>query len=427
MEASPFCETVIVELETEQEGLQSIEISGDNHSTRRMGTHDETPPASPVTSTASSTEDEPMGTPVGDSEEDAATADEGESQEQPSGDDMEEQRTPDRPPSPQAAPTTRELVADLHLLDHIARPTGYGANVTPPGCARVTPTQRESARRPLRYGEDALTTHLPATDPRRFHHLSVLADQDLPQVGSRPEDVNLSAHEVEGYEQAYPYARRYARPVPSSEIKALFNCMGLAQRGFLRVDSFSQEEFGLHPTVLSALMNADWRLESQLGIALLTPVYPSVMPRLDINTSIHNLTDARFSVAPMFMPVAPAVAFASRLKWLPVQRGLIQSMEELARAAIHNQSGILHAMEEVQAFCGLSARAPDLMLALETMLVQQTAVLVELVHQVTYAHRHAYVRESPAWFKHGVLRQPLFNQRQLFQIPQEAYSHTEST
>ena len=122
MEASPFCETVIVELETEQEGLQSIEISGDNHSTRRMGTHDETPPASPVTSVDSSTEDEPMGTPVGDSEEDAATADEGESQEQTSGDDMEEQRTPDRPPSAQGAPTTQELVADLNLLDHVARP-----------------------------------------------------------------------------------------------------------------------------------------------------------------------------------------------------------------------------------------------------------------------------------------------------------------
>ena len=433
MEAELMCEDAVVVVPNEPEGAHLERDFGNNHSTRRAGTHLESPPASPAMSTQSNPHDAFMGTPASDSEEEDEPAEEqGTTQHQYRGEAPEGSSTPNRPPSPEGQPPRDGTPVDVHLFDHVSghtrRPTGYGTSAGGSRgewpSARVAPAVQAEPPPVARYTGDAATTHVPATDPRRFVRLGILSEQDLPQLGTRPEDVNLSLPEVGTYEQAYPYARRYAREVPSSEIKSIFTCLGLAQRGYVRVDLNGHEELGLHPTILSALMNADWRLESQLQLALLTPIFPSVVPQLDINTSIHNLTDGRFHVAPMFMPVAPAVAFASRLKWLPIQRGMLQIMEELARTAVHNQSGILHSLEEVQAFCGLSARAPDLMLALETMLVQQTATLVELVHQVIYAHRHAYVKDSPDWFRHGVLRQPVFNQRQLFRIPDEAYSST---
>ena len=427
MEMYPVCEEATVEVETEPTPTQAV--SGNNHSTRLQGTHEDEPPASPAESTRSPPGDV-IGTPMSDRDEDDETVGEQEEMEDHcGGTDPENCSTPSQPPSPEGPPPPYEEPEDNHLFDHVTvrgrKPPGYGWGIdrardwprTP-----VAPQVQDDAEEPVGLTGDAATTHMPAADPRRFHRLGVLSDRDLTQLGTRPEDVNLCIHDVGPYEQAYPYARRYARPMTSEDIKALFNCLGLAPRGFLRVDQSGNEEYGFHPTVLSALMNADWRLESQMQLALLTPIYPSVVPQLDINTSVHNLTDARFSVAPMFMPVAPSVAFASRLRWLPVQRGLLQTLEELARVAIHNQSAILHAIEEVQAYCGLAGRAPDLMLAMETMLVQQTATLVELVHQVIYAHRHAYVRDSPAWFRHGVLRQPIFNQRQLFKIPDDAYT-----
>ena len=426
MEESLVCEEAVVEVKTESEEISCSDESGNNYSTRRLGTHEDVPPASPARSEDSSTEDEQMGTPERETLDDDAMTGEEESQNETCHYEHEAPSTPVKPPSPVGPPPQSESPVDIHLYDHapsgIMRSTGYGVDTSTPVRARVSPMVRHETPRSQQYLGDAATTHVPATDPRRFLRLGILAEQDLQYVGARPEDVNLSAPDINGLEQAYPYARRYARLVPSSEIKSIFNCMGLAPRGFLRVDADGHEEFGLHPTVLSAIMNADWRLESEMRLALQTPVYPSVVPQLDINTSLHNLTDGRFSVAPLFMPVSPAVAFASRLRFMPVQRGLLQTMEELARAGIHNQSGILHAIDEVQSYCGLAARAPDLMLALETMIVQQTATLVELVHHITYAHRHAYVKDSPAWFRHAVLAQPLFNQRQLFQIPDAAYT-----
>ena len=130
--------------------------------------------------------------------------------------------------------------------------------------------------------------------------------------------------------------------------RALFDILGLRRRGFLRALYANLEEFALHPTVLSLLVNADWRLESLLRDAALTPIHVTVVSNGELNTTLHNRTDERLSIAPMFMPVAPGVGFASRLRWLPVQRGMLVIMEELARAAVHNHSALLHEVEELQ-------------------------------------------------------------------------------
>ena len=418
-----LCDEVVVEVSTSPAEDHVTAGPGDNYSTRRMGTHSDVPPASPGQHEVTSSEAMIVGTPAHASEaEDTLSGEETETSESEDEDrgDCEPASSPMRDRAEDAA-----LPEGAHM-PAAELPFGYGAVSSraskPANGLSVPPTPRPPiAPEPPTDRDQAITRHVPATEPHRFRRLGLLADQDLPSVGHGPERVDMYAHEVRDHDQAYPYARRYSRPAPIPESRAIYECLGLAPRGYLRIGVDGSEEFAFHPTVLSALMNADWRLEAQLNHALITPMYPMVVPNLDINTTLHNYTDARFSVAPAFMPVAPAAAFASRQKWLPVQRGILMTMEELVRGAIHCQSGILHAVEEVQARSNLPALAPDLMYALETMLVQQTAVLVELIHHLTYAHRHAYVRDSPSWFRNGVLGQPLFGQRQLFTIPEAAY------
>ena len=261
----------------------------------------------------------------------------------------------------------------------------------------------------------------PATEPQLFSDLNILNAHDLERLGNRPESIHYTSRDVDDYELTYPYARRYARMITLPDPRALFDIVGLRRRGFLRTLHNNREEFALHPTMLSAVVNADWRLESLLRHAALTPVFPSVVPAGELNSALHNFTDERMSVAPMFMPVSPGVAFASRLKWLPVQRGLLLTMEELARAALHNHSALLHAFEELQNQTEGLSRLPMLMYALDTLLCQQTACVVELLHHVVYAHRHAYVRTCEKRVRHEVLKQPIFDQRRLFTLPTDVY------
>ena len=367
-----ICEEAIIEVTSEPD-VVPVRV-GDNHSTRRMGTHSDEPPASPSKSDATTIDGMQMGTPVRTSEvgEARSEADDSQTTESESEDEERDELpvsfTPirDRAATPYPQQGTHTAPADL--------PYGYGfvplrASRPWNGTAVAPMPRQESGNSAPATGDQAITTHVPATEPHRFRQLNLLADQDLPHIGQYPENVNLAAHDIRNHDQAYPYARRYSRPAAMQETKAIFECLGLGPRGYLRYDPDGSEEFAFHPTVLSALINADWRLESQMSHSPITPTYPTVVPGLDINTSLHNYTDSRFSVAPFFMPVSPAAAFASRQKWLPVQRGVLLTMEELNRAAIHNQSGILHAVEEVQSRLNLPAIAPDLMYALETMLV----------------------------------------------------------
>jgi hypothetical protein len=192
--------------------------------------------------------------------------------------------------------------------------------------------------------------------------------------------------------------------------------LGLQQNGMMRYVAGGREEFALHPSVLSALMNADWRLASSLDAVEETPVCPSVVPRAEINTALYDNTDARFSTTPLCAPQVAGIKFASRKKWLLVQRGMMQAMEELARAAIVTHSSLAHGWEEVQKKLGAQRDPPQLFMAFETLLSSQTALLVELVHHLVYAHRMAYARGCEEPLRHEVLSQPVFDKQELFNV-----------
>ena len=351
---------------------------------------------------------------------------------------------PPRPPSPSAY-QDRAAPGGITSMSLLAATAAHAARETesPPTdprsrtTARVIPQSLQlptvssvvelASSNPSAGSRQARVWPTPTTEPHLFADLHILNAHDLERLGNRPESIHYTARDVEDYELAYPYARRYARMITLPDPRALFDIIGLRRRGFLRTLHNNREEFALHPTMLSAVVNADWRLESLLRHAALTPVFPSVVPAGELNTALHNYTDERMSAAPMFMPVSPGVAFASRLRWLPVQRGLLLTMEELARAALHNHSALLHAFEELQDQTEGLSRLPMLMYAFDTLLCQQTACVVELLHHVVYGHRHAYVRMCEQRVRHEVLKQPLFDQRRLFNMPTEAYRGTDAT
>ena len=245
----------------------------------------------------------------------------------------------------------------------------------------------------------------------------ILDGGDLTRRSSREENVLYGIDDVEPAGLAYPYARRYARGVLDVLPHALYEILELPQRGLHRYQATGEEEYALHPLLLSTLVNADWRMRGAFDWPTEAPVVPTAVPYRNIDSVMHNASDARLSIAPMFRPAAPNIEAAALNRWLPVQRGLLLSLEELVRHALHTHSATLHAWELLHVIDGRPSDSPQVMSALDLLVAQQTNVLVELLHHVVYAHRHAYVRVSPAWLRNHVLGQPIFGQRRLFTVP----------
>ena len=391
----------------EPEGHSDVEMTnmeGNNHSTRRRGTHTDEEPASPNETDDSSDDGE------------LEPADSPRENGRPTGRDSPV--TPVQPPEPNYPPTpapSKERFFDRA----VAYSTSTRTAVVRPTSLSIPPAARTVEVPTSDFNAHHGPWHTPAIlEPTTIVRLGMLATQDLPRLGKRPENVELYVSDVENYELAYPYCRRYARHTLMDTFES-FRTLGLQARGYLRRTKFGADEFALHPVMLSSLINADWRLESQLGNAMLTPIFPATAGREEINTARFRFSDERFPAAPMFMPMAPAVAYASRLAWLPVQRGLLLAAEEMARAAVLNQSTILHAVDEIMIRADLTRGEPALAGELGVLLREQTATTTELLHHLIYAHQHAYVKECPVWLKHGVLRQPVFDKRQLFLAPEE--------
>ena len=277
----------------------------------------------------------------------------------------------------------------------------YGYGALPRGDPRaVTSTQHAS----LRYG------HVPG----------MLMCHDLPYFSTHPERVGLTVGDVVLIQEAYPYVRRYARPARGFDVREMFAIAGLSRRGYSRPMETNKEEYALHPLALTELINADWRLKSIVSGSHSPPVAPHVTADADIDTGMHDATDPRLHIAPMFMPLVQNVVKASRQKFLPVQRGMLQAQEELARHIIHCQSLLLHASTQAKVQNRRPSDQPALGAVIDTMMQQIMAASVEMLHLVVYAHRMAYVKNCRPWLRSDVLSQPIFNRRRLFEIPERA-------
>ena len=334
--------------------------------------------------------------------------------------------SPVRPPEPEGPPPEDDVIDRAASTAQSSTSLIYGYGITPrdprvqtrsfninvraPNQQVVAPTQRaaQSARN-APFSGMWLT---PTTSDTQ-----VLSGADLPRRSGRPESVFYGIDDVEPANLAYPYARRYARETMGVLPHALYETLELPQRGLHRYLATGEEEYALHPLMLSILVNADWRMRAAFDWPTEPPVYPSAVPYRNIDSVFNNATDMRLSIAPMFRPEAPNIEYASLNRWLPVQRGLLLSMEELVRHALHTHSATLHAWEMLHVLDQRPSEAPGLLSAFDLLVAQQANVLVELLHHVVYCHRHAYVRTSPDWLRNQVLGQPIFGQRRLFTMP----------
>jgi hypothetical protein len=354
-----------------------------NPSTRKDGTHEDQPPSSPVTTeeTASEEASEDSETGVSTTKRRRLNAD-------PQGEEPL--------PQDEGRPETLQY--------------GYGARTWMPAVAAVPPSAWGDAEEQGLQQESVF-------EVSHYKKKGFLAEKELSYYSRRVESERIYADDYHDVELAYPYARRYARRLRIWENTEFFgHYLGLRKSQMVRHVHGGREEFATHPSVLSSLIHADWRLETSFDAVEATPISPRVVASSEINTALFDYNDGKLSAAPMFAPVVAAISFASRKTWLPVQRGMLQELEELVRAALIAHSSLLHGWDEVQRGLGNRHRDPSLYMAFETLLSTQTAVLVELLHHLVYAHRMAYVRGCEEPLRHEILRQPVYGQRQLFTV-----------
>ena len=133
-------------------------------------------------------------------------------------------------------------------------------------------------------------------------------------------------------EQAYPYVRRHAHHFGGIDGVAFFSWLGLRETGDHRVFPDGEEEFALAPPILLQLDQADWRLHSIFNVPSFVPIVPYVTSIEDVNSVMHDSTDQRFSIAPMFAPSMGGVHRMRRSDWLTIQRGMLLAMEDYAMA-----------------------------------------------------------------------------------------------
>ena len=213
---------------------------------------------------------------------------------------------------------------------------------------------------------------------------------------------------------AYPYARRHSHWVPEIDGRVFFGWLGLRETYMHRIYPDGHEEFSLAPSVIALLDVADWRLNAMFNSSLQAPISPQVADPDEVNSVLHDFTDHRLSIAPMYAPDVPRAGRLRREDWVSVQRGLLQEMEEIARLAIHNQSALILVLQRARQPGQSTSDAAALVNVVESLLHTQTAALITSLHQVVYAQRHAHVRGAGAERRAAVLRQPVLGQRRLF-------------
>ena len=240
------------------------------------------------------------------------------------------------------------------------------------------------------------------------------SDRRQGRLDRAEEKVRTHSGMVTERRMAYPYARRHSHWVPEVDGRVFFGWLGLRETFMHRVYPDGHEEFSLAPPVIALLDLADWRLNAMFNSSLQTPISPQVADPDEVNSVVHDFTDHRLSIAPMYAPDVPRAGRMRREDWVSVQRGLLQEMEEIARLAIHNQSTLILALQRARQPGQSASDAAALVNVVESLLHTQTSALITSLHQVVYAQRHAHVRGAGAQRRAAVLRQPVFGQRRLF-------------
>lgn len=216
--------------------------------------------------------------------------------------------------------------------------------------------------------------------------------------------------------RAYPYVRRYARRGVSQAVAQVYPWERMLQEGLYRRNLQGEIEYSLHPSVLVALDQADWRLRAVIDRESSIPVRPTVISLDEINTAVFDNVDQRFPVAPFLAPNYPRISTSSLEDWRPVQRGLLLATEEQGRMLVHLLSGLAFGLNGIRAGNPLCDEAEVSLQSAEAGLAQAISVAVELLHHVIYAQRHAHVRDERESERMRVLQQPIMNQRRLIEF-----------
>ena len=243
---------------------------------------------------------------------------------------------------------------------------------------------------------------------------SPIAGHDLPHASTQPE-TDLSPVGIPPDDGlAYPYWRHYAREQPDHDPNCYFRVVGALSETESVQPGHVNSMPRLHDGLKLTIEEADGKLRRNLDAAAAVPAVPEVLQPDLINSTIHNYWYPDLTAAPFRRPPIDSLKHAASERWLNVQRGALQRMEELVRLAILNHSSALRAQDQMSMGDGKECMGLTSSDVFIHAMDQNTYVLVELLHQLTYAHRRAYVRHAPADVQKNVLRQPVLGQRELF-------------
>ena len=310
--------------------------------------------------------------------------------------------TPQNPPEPDYPPSCE---TDASECEHAKQTIGLGSvfrpiqlDEEPVGVASPKPEARRRMKR-----------------PRANSSGSWFSAGFSPFFDRASERVRTNSSQIRDGDQAYPYCRRHSHELGGMDGRAFFSWLGLRETADHRLFPDNDEEFALAPPIILQLDQADWRLYATFNVPTFTPVAPFVADSDDVNSSMHDYTDERFSIAPMFAPPVGGITQMRRSDWLSVQRGMLLAMEELARHAIHNQSALMYALRKARQQDVGTVDYAAAHSVIDTLIYNQNSGLIAMMHHVIYAHRHALVRDRSPEGKAVVLRQPIFAQRRLFE------------
>ena len=268
--------------------------------------------------------------------------------------------------------------------------------------------------------KNSRTTNQGRLEPNTSAHSNVTGILRYRTIGGALAGLDIANEDVYGQlmkretSLAYPYRRRYALGSPDHDPDCYFKAVGaLADHETLHEANIKRRP-PLHHDLVRVLAEADSNLEHVLDDERGIVGTPDFLRPETMNSSIHDYWQPTFTVTPFSQPNLANLSHAAAARWMEVQRGTLQRMEELVRLALFNQSATQHARDQITR--GKDEECTGLTSAkvLHYVTDQNTRVLVEFLHQLTYAHRRAYIHHAPVDVQRNVLRQPVTGQQELF-------------
>ena len=243
---------------------------------------------------------------------------------------------------------------------------------------------------------------------------SPIAGHDLPHGSKREEHDHSPVGPKPNDGLAYPYWRHYAREHPDHDPDCYFGVLGAREPGETLFGCDEDRKPRLHDMVKCVLEEADQHLSNNLDRAGELPGTPDILLTEHMNSAIHDHWYPDITANAARRPPIDSLEHAASARLMEVQRGALQRMDELIRLALLNHSAAMCAKDQMHNNSGKECMGLTSSDVYDYAMDQNTHVLVELLHQLTYAHRRAYVRHAPTDVQRNVLRQPILGQRELF-------------